>query len=84
MVSSTDSNALRAATVTVYKKSDSALIGYQITKERGAFEIKSLPSLVLTAHQAVSTVVVVAPLFFWIQRHSFRAVNIQAHQKKIQ
>ncbi|MGN7783302.1 outer membrane beta-barrel protein [Niabella sp. 22666] len=43
VVSSTDSNALRSATVTVYKKSDSALIGYQITKERGAFEIKSLP-----------------------------------------
>ncbi|MCH5717181.1 TonB-dependent receptor [Niabella hibiscisoli] len=43
VVSSLDSAALRAATVTVYKKADSSLVNYQITRERGVFEIADLP-----------------------------------------
>jgi len=43
VISSADSNALRAATVTVYKSTDSVVVNYQLTKERGTFEIKDLP-----------------------------------------
>lgn len=43
VIGSPDSSALRSATVTVYKSADSALVNYQLTKERGGFEIKGLP-----------------------------------------
>ncbi|SDC37440.1 porin family protein [Niabella drilacis] len=43
VLSSIDSSGLPAATVTVFKKADSAAINYQVTGEQGLFEIKELP-----------------------------------------
>ncbi|WP_300598869.1 outer membrane beta-barrel protein [Niabella sp.] len=43
VLSSIDSSALPSATVTVFKRSDSAVVNYQVTEAQGLFEIKELP-----------------------------------------